>query len=109
MTNRMRAGIVLLVVAPLANGACGDNDYVPPTAPGQGTNAPGQPLPPDNRTTINGYVADTFRPLAGAHVEVVDGPQAGLSTLTDAGGSLRPMPRAPRSRARFARGRTRRS
>ena len=90
MTNRMRAGVVLLVIAQLPGlTACGDDEVVPPTGPGPGPAAAGQPVPPTNRTSISGYVSDTaFRPLAGARIEVVDGPQAGLATVADASGSF---------------------
>ena len=90
MTNRTRAGVVLLVIAQLPGvTACGDDEFVPPTGPGAGPAAPAQPVPPNNRTSISGNVSDTaFRPLAGARIEVVDGPQAGLATVADASGSF---------------------
>jgi hypothetical protein len=90
MTNRMRAGVVLLVIGQLPGlTACGDDKFVPPTGPGPGPAAPGQPLPPNNRTSVAGSVYDTaFRPLAGARIEVVDGPQAGLVTVADASGNF---------------------
>lgn len=38
---------------------------------------------------MNGYVNDTaFRPVTSATVEVLDGPQAGISTITDANGKF---------------------
>jgi hypothetical protein len=41
------------------------------------------------KTLISGYVQDgAFRPLSGVTVQIVDGPQAGASTLTDADGEF---------------------
>src|SRR5262245_33620006 len=38
---------------------------------------------------VNGYVSDgVFRPVAGAVVEVLDGPQAGLSATVGGGGEF---------------------
>lgn len=80
MTHRTRTGIVLLV---LAQGLAGC-EGLPPTGPSA--------IPPPTPTGIQleGTVSDAaWRPLAGARVEVVDGPQAGLSTTTDARGAFR--------------------
>jgi hypothetical protein len=52
---------------------------VPPPAP--------QPAPPAELLPIYGYVDDTaFRPIAGVSVQIIDGPQAGTTTASDAGG-----------------------
>lgn len=41
------------------------------------------------KTLISGYVQDgAFRPLSGVTLQVVDGPQAGASTLSDASGEF---------------------
>ena len=86
MTHRTRRGIVLLVLAQaLAVAACGDRHFV-----GPGPTAPGEPPPlAPAGVSITGVVTDTaFRPLAGARVEVLDGPQAGFSATADATGSF---------------------
>ena len=76
---RTRGGIVFLMVVLGLAGCSGSS----PSAPGPGS----QPLP--SAFFIRGTVSDTaFRPLAGARVEVVDGPQAGLATTADAKGEF---------------------
>ena len=70
------AGLGLMVAA------CGSGDRRSPVAPS---------TPPSLQRTsqIDGYVDDTaFRPVAGSTVEVLDGPQAGTSTVTDANGKF---------------------
>ena len=86
MTNRTRAGIVLLMLAQgLAVAACGDRKFAPPPVTGPG----GLPPPPNGLALISGAVYDTaHRPLAGAAVEVLDGPQTGTSALADAAGQF---------------------
>ncbi len=50
---------------------------------------PSSPSPVSGGLFIQGTVSDTaFRPLAGARVEVLDGPQAGLSTTANAQGEF---------------------
>lgn len=60
---------------------CGDSrNATPPLAPSAS-------VPLTAPQSLSGYVADTaFRAVTGARVEVLDGPQAGLSMLSDAGG-----------------------
>ena len=49
-----------------------------------------RPGSPSGSIQMAGSVSDAaWRPLAGARVEVVDGPQAGLSTTTDGSGEFR--------------------
>ena len=52
--------------------------------------SPSSTAPPDSQSAtiqLSGSVTDAaWRPLAGARVEVVEGPQAGVSTTTDANG-----------------------
>ena len=80
MTNRTRTGIVLFVLGLGLNGCKGSP---PPTAPSTVPQAPPQPT----SDQLAGSVHDTAgRDIAGARVEVVDGPQAGLSAITDAMG-----------------------
>ena len=83
---RRLAGIVLLVLAQGLVG-CGSTRSSPsPSAP----STVAQPIPPvGGLMFMKGTVYDTvFRPLAGARVEVVDGPQAGLSTTADTSGEF---------------------
>ena len=72
----------------LAVAACGNHESVAPTATAPSPMAPSPPTPSSNGVVlIKGSVSDTaFRPLAGATVEVLDGPQAGASTTADATG-----------------------
>lgn len=60
---------------------CGDSrNATPPLAPSAS-------VPLTAQQSLSGYVADTaFRAVTGARVEVLDGPQAGLSMLSDASG-----------------------
>jgi hypothetical protein len=59
-----------------------------PLAPSPPQAAP-QPNPNPSQIQLTGYVADSaFRSLAGARVEVVNGPQAGLSGTTGANGQF---------------------
>ena len=85
---RMSRWIVLLVIAQgLAGAACGEHGSVAPaaTAPSPVTVTP----PPNGFLSMRGTVSDTaFRSLAGARVEVLDGPQAGLSTTADSRGEF---------------------
>lgn len=76
---RMSAGIVLLVLAQVMAG-CGDSPS--PWAPSR--------VPPvTTGGQVAGIVYDTaFRPLAGARVEIVDGPEAGKSTVADGKGQF---------------------
>jgi len=77
---RMSRAIVLVAAMGFA---CGDShNNTPPLTP--------SPLAPVVRLpSIAGYVADTaFRPVPGARVDVLDGPQAGLSMLSDGAGQF---------------------
>ena len=62
---------------------CGDSrNATPPLTPSASA-------PVASQQSLAGYVADTaFRAVAGAKVEVLDGPQAGLSMLSDGGGQF---------------------
>jgi Carboxypeptidase regulatory-like domain len=86
MTIWKRRTIVLVVTAfGVASAACGDSAF----APGAGPTAPGpNPAQPAGEL-IRGSVFDTaVRAVAGARVEIVDGPQAGSSTTTDSNGAF---------------------
>ena len=81
--NRLTA--ILLMT--LAVAACGNHGSGAPAATVTSPTAPTPATP--SSTGVRGSVSDTaFRPLDGARVEVVDGPQAGMSTTADANGSF---------------------
>ncbi len=72
------SAIVLLL---LAHGLAGCGGSGSPSTPSA--------VPTGSVSRISGSVLDTgFRPIAGARVEVVDGPGAGASTATDAEGQF---------------------
>jgi hypothetical protein len=74
------APIVTACTIALLTACGGDHASAPPTAP---TRVPPQPA----AVQLNGYVDDTtFQAVSNAIVEVLDGPQAGSSTVTDASG-----------------------
>ena len=86
MTNRTRPVIGLLMLV-LGLAGCGDSrspvSPMPPTA--TVPSIPGSV----NGELIVGTVSDSaLRPLAGARVELLDGPQAGMSATSDAQGSF---------------------
>jgi hypothetical protein len=78
--SRLSRAIVLLAFLGFG---CGDSrNRTPPLAPS--TSAPAV-----SQQSLSGYVADTaFRAVTGARVEVLDGPQAGLSMVSDAVGQF---------------------
>jgi hypothetical protein len=91
MTTRTRRGLLLLVLA-AGLGACEGTRAPGPTAPS--TVQPPIPQPAPQPTPIGVQLAGTvsdaaWRRLAGARVEVVNGPQAGLSATVDAKGEFR--------------------
>jgi len=86
MSQKRALCVVLLVIVA---SACGGNNTTSPSS----TPSPqpvSQPPPASNAGgVVKGSVSDTaFRPLDGARVEVVDGPQAGRSTTADANGNF---------------------
>jgi hypothetical protein len=85
--KRLSAAVSL---AMLISACGGGSSSSTPTAPSPVQQASPQPTPPvSGLMFMRGTVYDTaFRPLAGARVEVVDGPQAGLSTTADARGEF---------------------
>lgn len=85
MKHETLAAMVFVVLA--AGFAGCDKDSPSPTAPTVTTVATS--APPAGGILINGTVFDTaFRPVARAVVEVLDGPQAGLSAIADARGGF---------------------
>jgi hypothetical protein len=84
MTHRTRTGIALLLFVHGLAG-CGRSTSASPGAP----SPVAQPVP-SGQTQLAGIVFDSAeRPLSGARVEVLDGPQAGQWTLSDSTGSYR--------------------
>ena len=80
----------LILVAPivLALTSCGDSK-VATTAPSQMAAVAFSPPTAGSPVGMKGTVADgAFRSLAGARVEVLDGPQAGMTTTTDSRGEF---------------------
>ena len=88
MTNRTAGGLIVLL---LAGGLAGCDADRGPALSGPSSVPPSGPQPTPPRTVqLAGTVSDAaWRPLAGARVEVVDGPHAGLATTTDAKGEYR--------------------
>jgi hypothetical protein len=93
--------LMLVVIAVLSAACDGSSSSFPsPSAPSavptsaaspQPPVAPVPPVPPVSLgpRSLFGYVADTaFRPVAGASVEVMSGPHAGLVTLSNANGGF---------------------
>src|SRR5438876_453106 len=77
---------IAVLVLILGTAACGSHESVVPVTTGA---SPTAPIPSPKGLFMRGTVYDTaFRPLAGARVEVVDGPQAGLSTSADTKGEF---------------------
>ena len=84
MANRTGAGIVLVALG-LALAACGDDG--PAASPVTGPSPIAEPG--TGGGPIRGRVYDTaLRPLGGALVEALDGPQAGTTTNADASGEF---------------------
>jgi hypothetical protein len=82
----MLRGVVLLVVVAEGLVGCGGSDS--PSAPSVSA-AVSQPAQQPTPFPVTGYVFDTAnRGLAGAGVEVLDGPQVGTSTTSDAAGAF---------------------
>ena len=79
--------VALMIVTIAAVSACG-NESSGPSSPTAAT--PMSPAPaPVSGFTMKGTVSDTaFRPLAGATVEVVGGPQTGRRTVSDGRGEF---------------------
>ena len=89
MKNTARFGLVLLMLT-LTTAGC-DRSEPPPNVVGPSPTPAPAPIPTPQPTPsgLNGHVQDTaFRPLGGARVEVLDGPQKGTSTASDATGSF---------------------
>ena len=82
----------LCLAFPLLLFGCGDSSLAPPTSPTQLPSpvTPDPPRPsPLSQTRFNGDVYDTAsRRVAGATVEILDGPQAGVVTTTDDAGNF---------------------
>ena len=87
--------LILLLVLALAIAGC-DNGSRPtfrgplaPSPPPQAGPSVAAPPPQPTATGVRGWVNDTaFRIIEGARVEVVDGPNAGLSAISDGTGQV---------------------
>ena len=80
-------GFVLVLGLALAGCGRSPASPSPESPPGSPSSPPGSPT---GSIQVAGSVSDAaWRPLAGARVEVVDGPQAGLSTTADGNGEFR--------------------
>jgi len=87
--RRQRASLIGIVTLVIAQGlaACGERSTLAPSDPPG--SQPGVISPPNGTQTrtLRGIVGDTIaRPLRGAKVEVLDGPQAGSVATTDFSG-----------------------
>ena len=87
--NKTRTAVVLLVLAQGVSG-CDSSRSNSPLGPSVVPQPVSQPIPsPSGGRRITGLVKDTaFRPLAGALVEVIEGPNTGTSTSTDREGQF---------------------
>lgn len=82
-----RCAAVLLLTFVVAS--CDDNALMTPTMPSPGPLTGGSTTSRNAVASISGFVLDSgFRPLAGASVVVIDGPQTGQSTTADASGQF---------------------
>ena len=81
--------VALLLIAAGFAGCSGSEDAYTPTAPSP-TGSIAQAVPLQHfRLQLRGFVTDTaYRPVAGARVEVVDGPSAGVAAVSDADGQF---------------------
>ena len=90
--SRLRFAVVAFLAFPAAS--CDDDARIQPitTAPSPVSPSPASPSPASPVTTgeqIRGGIADTaFRPLGGARIEILDGPNSGTSAVTDSNGSF---------------------
>jgi hypothetical protein len=79
----------VILALTLTAAACGDHGPVAPAATAPSPVTPPSLPPPNNGASVRGTVYDTAnRYIAGAIVEVVDGPQAGTSVTSDATGGF---------------------
>ena len=91
MTSGTRIGILMLAIAQGLTG-CGGSSLSVASTPAAASAVPAPAGSPAANTVIladAGHVMDTaFKPLAGVRVDVVDGPQAGTSMISDANGEF---------------------
>jgi hypothetical protein len=86
MTHRTRAGIALFVLVQGLVSCTSSGSSSAPTTPSSIPQQPA-PEPPPTSSQVTGFVLDTAgRSISGAVVEILDGPQAGTSAMSDGGG-----------------------
>jgi hypothetical protein len=86
--NQRLRQIVFAVLQGLTVAACGGNAATAPTAAIISANPASMMPVPSPSPTMRGTVSDTaFRSVAGARIEILNGPSAGLTTVSDASGS----------------------
>jgi hypothetical protein len=86
--GRSPAAIILLFATQMFVSGCSDEPRRAPSMTGPTT--PTGTLSPLAGEAIQGSASDTaFRPLPGARIEILDGPQAGTSTIADGLGEFR--------------------
>jgi len=88
MTNNANGVVLLILACGLAGCGSGSSSSSarPLTSLSPSASVPGAS---PTVSSIFGFVTDSgFRPLAGARVEVLDGPQAGASAIADASGQV---------------------
>ena len=89
MTGRARTAIVLMISLGLAG--CRGSASSAPTSPTAAMAPATVPASSGTAVTLTdaGHVLDTaFKPVAGVRVDVMDGPQAGTSMMTDSAGEF---------------------
>jgi len=81
--------LILVVSIVSVISACDRRTSPIPSAPSPVPAPAPQPAPAPVMRTLSGYIYDTaFRPVAGARIEILDGPQAGTATTSTASGTF---------------------
>ena len=90
MKHRFRSALVFALLLGSGGGCDSTTPLSPTSSPPTGTGTLTAAGSNPQAIEIQGHVSDkAWRPLAGVRVEVLDGPDAGLSTVTDAYGEFR--------------------
>jgi hypothetical protein len=90
MTRRGRIVSFLLLVCVAAGCDSASPTMATPLPPPGASTPPSSPVPSNpNSISVGGYIYDVaWRPLTGARIEVLDGPQAGASAISDSRGNF---------------------